>query len=378
MQEKGNNIIKLKYSHKNWKTNNDNADVIKLKDKKLFINATLVDFQCDTMTLSDILVKGGKIVKICPHGEIEISNDMDVINLYCGYVLPSFQNKFSMRNSYLAIDNMRESGAIELVESYMKINNILAGGGNLSIIPNDKALLIENIADMSEAELEELSNNVAKKNQTLFLHVGLSLDELGSVEKKFGKPLVNVLEDFGFLDRNWVLVGGNCLEKDDFQILSQYGNKVVICPFEDAQMGRRTLNLRMLKNFDFDISFGSGSTFEIDFFSMMRACLSFQWNLFEECSNIDEKDVLLMATGGQTCLEEGMEASFVVISAEPSLYDNLWKYLVWSKTKDNIFYNVQNGKIVLSDGFIHFGGEKDYFQLLLDILNLKENEKDDD
>ena len=65
------------------------------------------------------------------------------------------------------------------------------------------------------------------------------------------------MEEFGFLDRECYILGGNYLDKDDFSLLSSYGAKVILTPKSDSLCGREFVNLLTLENADIDYFFGS-------------------------------------------------------------------------------------------------------------------------
>lgn len=360
------------------KQHSEKNQVITLSKKTLYKNAALVDILKDDFEVVDILIEKDKIKRIAKPREIRPSPEIEIYDLKKNFVLPSFWNYFCRPDKLLGAIAPKTNEKVfeELFFEASRMANFLAGNTVMFNLQRKNSCFLENILDCDEKELENLSNEIAKKNKTVFLHMGLTLDELGSVEKKFGKPLVQVLEDFGFLDRNWVLVGGNCLEKDDFQILSQYEGVVVLCPLEDACVGRRTLNIQMLKNLGIDIALGSGQSIDVDMFEAIKHLLATQRALFEDANALSEKDALLMATCGQSTLKEGDQAHFIVMRNEPSLRESLVSYLVWEASKYGLLLTVADGNALQFDGYI-YNNELDmnYFDVLEKLNEMKEKTK---
>ncbi len=371
MQEKKDNIIQFANKN-NWKQKNSSGKVLSLFDKKLFKNSTIVDLETGEANLVDILVKDGIIQKVLRSGS-KFDDRTEVVDLFGSLVLPAFCDNFFMHDKILGFKWLESDIQKKSIDNLMTMKQILSGVGYFCDNIDAKMLLVDDITQYEEKTLSELSDFLAKNQDvTLFLKIGQSLEELGTVDKKFGKPLVNVLEDFGILDRKYVLVGGNYFEKDDFQIFSQYGNKIVVCPAEDAQMGRRTLNLCMLKNLGFDLTIGSGQAFEVDFFAYMRQILSSQWTIFEDNTCLSEKDVLLFATNNKKSLNVGDKANFYVMENTTSLYDNLLKCIVWGKSKKDVLFTIIEGNTAQQFGEIFDKTGLDYFRLIKKIKQTKE------
>lgn len=333
-----NNIIKLSPTNKKWELSDKPGEVSTIARKMAFTNALLVDILKSSTQNVDILVENGKIAEIAPHGKLKFEGDF--INLYKSYVLPAFFDACQLKKEFAS------SGTEALMEKAFSMEMLLSGVTSCLTPLQEDCLILENISQMTEQDLADLCQKCAKSKKVIFLKVGQTLEELGSIDKAFGKPLAQVLEDFGFLDRKFVLVGGNCFEKDDLELFSQYGNKFVICPAEDARQARRPINLKTLTNLGFDVRLGTGTAFQADFFALMRQVLCTQWQFFEENSSISETDLLMMATDNFSTLQVGTPANFVVVKNVPSLFSNVNEMLVWEKSKEDVLLTVWDGKIM--------------------------------
>lgn len=353
---KSDNLIQFKKKKTVWKDENEEGQVTNFSHKTLFKNAYLVDIFGNCAYFVDLLVENGKLQKISGAGETKVEEHTEVVDLEGNFVLPPFVNGFVDWDNVLGMQEfLTDSKAKRLLLELMGMKNVLAGA-EFYVSVEKPDLLLQDMDDLSENELSKFSDDLAKSGGQVMMKVGQTLEELGSVDKHFGKALPYVLEDFGFFDRHWVLVGGNCFEKDDLQVFCQQEHpRFVVCPGEDGQVGRRPVNLVLLQKMGFDIRIGSGRAFEIDFFAFMRQILMSQWQMYEDKNCMGETDVFLMATNQVSTLEEGGSANFIVVRNSPTLYDNLLQTLIWGKSKQDVLMTVFEGRIVQRQG-LSFSG----------------------
>lgn len=344
----------------------------------LFQNANLVDIEKESVITADILVENGKIISL--EKKTEFAGNK--IDLKGNFVLPSFINVFC--DSFFAAKNSFNIGINESDLDLRKdfadllfVKNLLAG----TIFVNDAAVknsfnskVLCDIDTLEESALNQISDDTSKNDNLLFMKVGQNLEELGSMDKAYQRPLSHTLEDFGFLDRRSVVVGGNCFEKDELQLFKDYDCSFALTPCDDSRMGRRPTNLITLKSLGFEVGIGSGQFFEIDFFAFVRQILMTQWGLFEDTKVISEKEVLNMAffegakiLGFENRIEKGSCANFIVIEKGSSLNKNPLKALVWEKSKRDVLMTVFKGEILQKNGEILMKNIRDYDTLISEI-----------
>ena len=346
---------------------------------KVFKNASLIDLNLGLVNLVDIFCVGGKIEKIVKSGA-KIFYDAEIVDLNGDYVLPMFVNAYcdsveAFKNSYGR--QLQEINEIKLAQKLMYVKNILAGTtlvDDVSLM-KEKWEVLKNVEQLSELQLSEISDYVAKNNKGIFLDVGRSLEELGTIDKMYRKPLSYVLEDFGFFDRDFALVGANCFDKDDFQVVENYCGRCVLTPMEDGLVGRRHSNVVSLKNYNFDIAIGSGGAFEIDFFAYMRQMLLSHRAMFEDANILSEQEVLQMAfnpniNGYINDITEGNYANFMVVHKIESLYDNVYKELVWGKSKKDVVMTVAEGEILQKNGEIIMQNYPKYYKIIEELQEI--------
>lgn len=389
-------------------------NIIQFKKQKLFKNANYVDLKTGEIKPIDILVENEKIYAIEPWGEIEKSelfnkNFCEVIDLEQNYVMQPFINAYcdsekAFNNTYdlelltknerlsklkmMGLDIKEESLLDPEYEKFLftaifKIKSVLSGCVfekdmlfGRSKIFNEKTsvdwLGLEKIDELSEKELDETCLKANEEDKKLFIKFGQTLSELGTIDKRYSKPASYVLEDFGLLDKKPVIVGGNCLEKDDLQLLKNYDCSFVVTPFDDGRNGRRPTNIISLKSLDFDIAIGSGESFEIDFFAYMRQILMNMRSMFEDKDILTEQEVLNMAirNAQKICFGKvwefkvGRGADFIVIKKENSLYDDIFKTLVWTKSKKDVLMTVFMGEILQKNGEILMKNMQSYDKII--------------
>lgn len=338
---------------------------------KLFKNAKIVDIENGEVFDADILVENGKIGSFIRQENF----DGEVIDLQGGYVLPAFVNAFmdscgAGKLNYFAGRESELSGEkMKNLQNLFLMKNLLAGAVFINDITKTGVPLLEEIEEKSEKELSALSMEIARCGRRPFVKLGQDLESLGSVDKQFGKSAVLVLEDFGFLDREPVIVGGNCLEKDDLQTLGNFDCEFVVLPSEDGKMGRRQTNIVSLLSKGFDVSVGSGNSAEIDFFGYMRQMISSMRSMFENDSCLSEKEALKIATNGavlglENRLQIGGMATFVVVSARESLYDDIFKTLVWERSKNDVLFTVKDGEVLQKNGEIFMKNMPSYATII--------------
>ncbi|MGN1200993.1 MAG: amidohydrolase family protein [Candidatus Caccovivens sp.] len=350
--------------------------------KILFKNGRLVNIETGEVDKVDIEVEDGVITRI----ERNINFNGQIVDLCDNFVLPNFVNVFchsfeAFKQNYGDLQNA-DSETLGNIHKLMIIKNLLAGAfcNDVAVKSSLNSYLLTNIEEMEEKELSNASDFVAKNKSKLFIKAGQTLQELGTIDKTYHKPLSQVLEDFGFLDRQPVIVGGNCFEKDELQLFGQYGCDFCLTLPEDNKFGRRVTNLIALKMQDFCVGMGSGYNFEIDFFAFMRQLLLTQRALFEDESCVSESDALKIATycgakiltGNENAVKVGNSADFIVVRRGETLYDDILKSIVWEKSKKDVALTIKNGQILQKNGEILMKNLPNYDKMIAELRKFKE------
>lgn len=306
----------------------------------IFKNCNLLDLKLGKTNLVDIQVEGEKIEKI---GKIK----GDGVDLEGKIVMPGFANCY--HNYERASIN---SYGKMIDEKDLKSKNICSGVC-FDYYDTKNITFLEDIDKLSEKMFENVCFNLKDK---VFIKFGQNLNEMGNINAIYKQLPSEVLEDFGILDKNAVIVGGNCFEKDELELLGAYSTSFVLLPNDDARSGRRFLNINILNRLNISYGLGSGEYAEVDFFAFMRELLSFNSFVMENSSLMSEQEALLHATligakilGFDGEIKKGNYANFVVLSGKTN-YDDIFKSIVYGMSKQNVYMTVKNGKILQQNG----------------------------
>lgn len=306
----------------------------------IFKNCNLLDLKLGKTNLVDIQVEGEKIEKI---GKIK----GDGVDLEGKIVMPGFANCY--HNYERASIN---SYGKMIDEKDLKSKNICSGVC-FDYYDTKNITFLEDIDKLSEKMFENVCFNLKDK---VFIKFGQNLNEMGNINAIYKQLPSEVLEDFGILDKNAVIVGGNCFEKDELELFGAYNTSFVLLPNDDARSGRRFLNINILKRSNIPFGLGSGEYAEVDFFAFMRELLSFNSFVMENSSLMSEQEALLHATligakilGFDGEIKEKNYANFIVLSGKTN-YDDIFKSIVYGMSKHNVYMTVKNGKILQQNG----------------------------
>lgn len=314
----------------------------------IFKNCNLLDLKLGKTNLVDIQVEGEKIEKI---GKIK----GDGVDLEGKIVMPGFANCY--HNYERASIN---SYGKMIDEKDLKSKNICSGVC-FDYYDTKNITFLEDIDKLSEKMFENVCFNLKDK---VFIKFGQNLNEMGNINAIYKQLPSEVLEDFGILDKNAVIVGGNCFEKDELELLGAYNTSFVLLPNDDARSGRRFLNINILNRLNISYGLGSGEYAEVDFFAFMRELLSFNSFVMENSSLMSEQEALLHATligakilGFDGEIKKGNYANFIALSGKTN-YDDIFKSIVYGMSKQNVYMTVKNGKILQQNGVFAMENKK--------------------
>ena len=306
----------------------------------IFKNCNLLDLNLGKINLVDIQIEGDKIEKI---GKIK----GDGIDLEGKIVMPGFAN------CYLNYERASINSYGKMIDEKDLHAKNICSGVCFDYYDTKNITFLEDIDKLSEKMFENVCFNLKDK---VFIKFGQNLNEMGNINAIYKQLPSEVLEDFGILDKNAVIVGGNCFEKDELELLGAYNTSFVLLPNDDARSGRRFLNINILNRLNISYGLGSGEYAEVDFFAFMRELLSFNSFVMENSSLMSEQEALLHATligakilGFDGEIKEKNYANFIVLSGKTN-YDDIFKSIVYGMSKQNVFMTVKNGKILQQNG----------------------------
>ena len=227
---------------------------------------------------------------------------------------PKFYNKFFVAKDECDFKNAAQAGVGRLnclckdPEFAAKMMKKYALGGKL-ILPSDLALDQENMkkfknlgfelsifVDLLDDDLTLSKIGFLKLPVTVLLYENLT--RTGQISQKFaGKMPAQVLEDLGFLDRECSIVGGVYAEKDDLQILGDYGAEIVICPRAFAAKGATFANLKLLQKYPVKLGIGTFDYPEVDFDRELEFLRLTNCALFEDAFAVSKEELEKISQG---------------------------------------------------------------------------------
>lgn len=160
---------------------------------------------------------------------------------------------------------------------------------------------VENLLDYSEGFLAELSDITGKLDIPVFISLGRDIEEVGKLVNRYNMSPAEILESFGFLDRECYIYGLNYLDKEDQKLLLSYQPTLIFMPRNDGKEGRGAINLY---NFVFNglkFCFSSGKCYNIDMLGEAKLSLINTSNLMHERGLISVEELLpnLQTENGQ-------------------------------------------------------------------------------
>lgn len=102
-----------------------------------------------------------------------------------------------------------------------------------------------------------VSDYCAKNKIPVVVALYDDLEKTGQLNSIYNQTPIQYIENLGLLDREISILGGVYADKDDFAIISSYGAKMIICPYESMNFGRGSPNLYSMLNSGINVEIGS-------------------------------------------------------------------------------------------------------------------------
>ena len=131
---------------------------------------------------------------------------------------------------------------------------------------------------------------------------------MGQIDKLYGMSPARFLEEEGFLDRECLILGGNYLDKDDLNILSQYDARVVVTPRSDMLLGRGFINLSPLKSQGLALGFATDIHPYTDMLAEVYLAAGQTANLMHDAKAVQFEELLkFLYDGSPPAMEVNLE-----------------------------------------------------------------------
>ncbi len=99
----------------------------------------------------------------------------------------------------------------------------------------------------SEENFEEIIKLSKKYNKPVFVGGSQNLFEAGTVEIEFNKTCTEILQNYGVMDVDHVILNNNVLDKQDYEILSENNSKLIYSPSLNLTLGNKNANIYALE-----------------------------------------------------------------------------------------------------------------------------------
>lgn len=166
-------------------------------------------------------------------------------------------------------------------------------------------LYIEDLLDYKEGALSDIADFLGRTDMPVIINLGRTLEEVGKLVNRYGKSPVEVLEDFGYLDRECYVYGLNFIDKDDQKLLASYNANIIFSPRSDGEEGRGAINLYNFIYNRLKFVFSSGKCYNIDMLAEGKLARINTNNLMYEKGLIKDEELLeaLVTQNGENNFE---------------------------------------------------------------------------
>lgn len=226
------------------------------------------------------------------------------------------------------------------------------------------------IYTISEDQFYAMVKFANDKGYPFSIHLSETLKEVGdcTVEHKELTP-PGYIESLGFLDRPCLCYHCVHMDKDDIQILADYGASVATCPSSNIKLASGIAPIYAMQNKGINICIGTDGVASnncLDMFKEMFLVATLSKVSLYDPSVITAKEVLEMATiNGARALgvnsgeiEVGRNADIILIDLnsphmQPST--NIISNLVYSARGSDVYFTMVGGKVVYDNGKYNIG-----------------------
>lgn len=153
-------------------------------------------------------------------------------------------------------------------------------------------LEVESLLEYNEDYLSKIVDFCATTQTPVLIKLGQTLEEVGKIVNKFGCSPAELLEDYGFLDRECYIYGLNFIDKDDQKLLKRYEPTLILSPRSDAEAGRGAINLYNLIFNGLKFVFASEKCYNIDMFAEGKLAIYNTSNLMFERGLVKTEEIL--------------------------------------------------------------------------------------
>ena len=263
---------------------------------------------------------------------------------------------------------VQTSNDYDCYEDITNIYNIIKNSTDSSLV--NMASYAHAVYSIDEQKFEALLRLAKEKNLPLSVHVSETLKEVGDCTQKHkGLTPPALLEQVGFFDRPCLCYHCVHMDKDDLQILADYGASVATCPSSNIKLASGIAPIFAMQNKGLNIAIGTDGTASnnsLDMFKEMFLVATLSKVSLYNPSVVNAWQVLEMATlngakalgvnSGEVAV--GKNADLILVKlTEPHMQpcSNLLSNLVYSAKGSDVYFTMVGGKVVYDNGEYFLG-----------------------
>ena len=235
----------------------------------------------------------------------------------------------------------------------------------VSVSPLIKPILYaHSVYSCDESQFNELNKFAVSHNLIKSTHASETLTEVGLIDNKYHMTPIALLESYGFLDTPSILAHCVHCDRDDIEIMTQYGVTVATNPSSNLILGSGIAPLYSYVKNKINVSIGTdgaASNNNLNMFKEMYLADNLQAGVLNQARAITAIDALKMATiRGALALgydnlgriQEGYLADMIMLDvSRPNMQplNDIYNNIVNACESNNVIMTMINGKIVYKD-----------------------------
>ena len=214
----------------------------------------------------------------------------------------------------------------------------------------------------SEENFEKLITFAAKNGLPVSTHMSETLTEVGDCTVKnndLSPP--QLLEDYGFFDRQATVFHAVHCDKDDLDILANYDINIVSCPASNLKLASGIAPIYAASQKGINVALGTDGAYSnnsYDMFKEMFLVATLNKAVLYKADILSAKDVVQMATkngakalgfDGVGDIKEGNFADLILVDLKGVHHqpvNNIISNLVYSSKSSDVYLTMVNGKIL--------------------------------
>ncbi len=226
------------------------------------------------------------------------------------------------------------------------------------------------IYSTSEEKFFDILRFAKENDLPLGIHLAETLKEVGDCTQEHnGLTPAGYLESLGYLDRQCLCAHCVHMDKDDLQILADYGVSISTCPSSNIKLASGIAPVFAMQNKGINVTIGTdgvASNNSLDMFKEMFLVATLSKVSLYDPTVVPASDVLKMATiNGAKALginsgeiKVGKNADLILVKiTEPHMQPevNLLSNLVYSGKGSDVYFTMVGGKVLYNDGEYNIG-----------------------